>query len=161
MAVLETETKYYYKINPERSKINNHQIYVSLTTYFTKQDRDYEKKTEGAYNTFLLACSAKLNEYDAKINLESTEQIIDERNRFERAVYNIMRTRFREVDNAIDIDILRVLESCGYNSEWVSTPIRIVGTMLVNVGLYDGIELTAERLYNRLKLVMSTHIEDV
>lgn len=159
MAILENGTKNYFKINPEQCFVQNNMLFAYITVYGSETDRQNEKRRLDDFAVFDANCKRILEELGTKE--QNTELYIA----FSKAVESIKGRTYTNgmptlSGNIFSEEITRLLANCGYRSEWLDQPIRIVSKSLVNCGICEE-PLTAEYVYGKLKAKMSQDILNI
>lgn len=154
MAILENETKKYYKLNYDNSFAKNGMAYAELFVYKTAQDRQNEKNRLVLITQFFSNCEIE----SAKIDNDDVRLV------FNNAVCSISRALYSGSQNSVvpnfDAETAQRLTECGYQAIWVQEPIKIVAKMEINCGNYNCETLSFEFFYKRIKDRMH-NIQDV
>ena len=161
MAILENNTKHYYKLDLSQSFIQKNMVFGAVVVYGTENDRKNEKDRLSKFMLFDSNCKMMLKKLNEDVN--NIKVYSD----FARTVADIISKRYisKTVSYADEIvitkDIEKLLEECGYRQEWIKQPICILSNKLINCGKHTGDLLTAEYVYSKLKSKMSTDISNI
>lgn len=182
MAILEKETKRYYKVAFEECTIMGLTVYVSIYEYATKEDRDNEKVRKHPITKCINKIQQRIDvlqeELTSAVSLmgKTPEEIMDELGLIVADQYPELRAKQDELMRIQDWPILicqnayrygdntvrafnyaehkEELEGYGFKEEWVNNPIHIVGHFEGNCGPYKGEPITTEFFYNRFKKLL-------
>lgn len=157
MALYENNTQNYIKVDENKSFIQNNMVFVAHTVYATPQDRQREKERSFAFVQFDKNAQQMIDNLYSQNQLEKAELL-------NWAVNQVTLNRYLTVsskDVAFTEDIHSLLVTCGYDEQWLASPIQILSTKIVNCGRYNGETITREFLYQKLKNKMSRDIQDI
>ncbi len=160
MAIVENTTNNYFKINLGDCFVQNKMLFASITIYATEGDRAKEKTRTNQFLDF--------DNYSKQImeDLEKNEVQVDLYEEFLHAVELVKSLRCW---NGIDLrnqlvlsnEVKSLLTRCGYQADWISSPICITSKQLINLGLYENSSIDIENLYSRLKMKMTNNIINI
>lgn len=157
MAVYENSTQNYIKVDESKSFVQNKMLFVAHTVYATARDRQIEKDRTNAFAIFELNAKQMVEVLFSKNQIELAELLSWAVNQVK---YNRYLTALAR-DVAFTEDIHSLLVKCGYDPQWLTSPIRILSSKIVNCGRYNGETITREFLYQKLKNKMSLNIKDI
>lgn len=160
MAILEYETQNYYRVDFERSFIQNSMVFASIVIYASETDRQIEKSRAAEFQAFDENSKNKL------LSLSGSEQNADICEKFAKAVDSVIRMRYLKNGSGTsafmcDAETISLLSDCGFKQEWINQPIHITATKIVNCGLHTGEAFTAEYIYDKLKSKMSSNVVNI
>lgn len=157
MAVYENNTQNYIKVDESKSFVQNKMIFVAHTVYATLQDRQHEKDRRIDFERFDINAKQMIDSLSSQNQVERAELINWAVNQVKNNRYLTASTK----EVAFTEDIHSLLVACGYDEQWLVSPIQILSTKIVNCGRYNGETITREFLYQKLKNKMSRDIQDI
>ena len=189
MAIIENETKMYYKINFDECAIKGLQVMVNFSIYHSKSDRDKEKmrlepitrfaeqlrgKAQSLYEKFVgkieeqnIADVANENGVIDKVRYPELYALQEQStfyNDFVQFLYEnfvVFEDGPSENKPTFDYDAhLQELIEMGFQQVWLEDPILFNSSGTINCGVYQNEPITPEFFYNRLKERMSENIQN-
>lgn len=157
MAIYEVATQNYIKVDQARSFILNNMVFVAYVVYATAKDRQHEKERQLAFERFDVNALQMIDRLYSQNRIEQAESL-------SWAVNQIKANRYLTSQNkevAFTEDTYDLLILCGYDPNWLITPICIKTSKIANSGRYNGEAITQEYLYNKLKEKMSANIQNI
>jgi len=157
MAIYESTTNNYIKVDENKSFVQKDMIFVAHTVYATAQDRQREKERKSSFDRFDIQTQQMVDRFSLN-NQMATAELLN------WAVNQVKRNRYisaHSKDVAFPDEVYSILISCGYDPNWLISPIRILTTKIVNCGRYNGEEITQDYLYRKLKEKMSNDIQNI
>lgn len=153
MAIIENNTQNYFRILYNECFIQNNMVFISVIKYIHYMEREKEKNRQMQFDKFIVNCKNELQ----ILKQNNDELYID----FSIAINNIIQeSKTSEIKLHYSKEIEKILLKCGYNYDWASQPIVIVGKCLVNGGEVNINEFSHRDLYLILKNKMTVDIYD-
>lgn len=157
MAIYESTTQNYIKVDENKSFVQKNMIFVAHTVYATAQDRQREKERKPLFDMFDTKALQMIDQLSLSHQMEAAELL-------NWAVNQVKRNRYVSASSkevAFPDEVYEILISCGYDPNWLIMPIHILTSRIVNCGRYNGEKITQEYLYHKLKEKMSNEIQNI
>lgn len=157
MAILENLSNNYYKICFEESFVLNGMAFANLKIYNSHQDRKIEKQRKAKFDKFFSLCENQIQTLFNLNNIDKALKLEDAMVFVQSAIY--INPYQSPKQTMFSNDILMVMQSCGFEYEWILNPIKLVGFKSINCGTVQ--EFNQINLYGKLKTKMSQNISNV
>lgn len=150
MAIKLLDNNCYYRINYDNCYIKNNKVYISIQQYLNESERQKEKERYDKQQNFIINLQNKIiNSYEKDENIWQKYHYIFE---------DFTKLSYEQPSDISEEDLI-ILIPLGFEKEWVTNPIRLIGSMIIECGDFDNCEITHKYLYEKLKSKMNNIVD--